>query len=69
MRLSQLLDSDTDILFHSRGTTKTYAIISWINIFLRQSKMASRITKSQNDLDIVLEIIIKRNIIIYKVLK
>ena len=65
MRLSQPLDLDTGILFRSQRITKTYAIISWTNIFLRQSKMASRITKSQNDLHIVLEIIIKRSITIY----
>ncbi len=65
MPLLQVLDSVTDTLSHSRGTIRTYAIISWINIFLRRSRTASRITKSQNDLHIVLKIIIKRNIIIY----
>lgn len=64
MLLSRLLDSDMGILLRRRDTIKTCAIISWRNILLRQSKMVLRITKSQNDLHIVLKIIIKRSIVL-----
>jgi hypothetical protein len=61
---SRLLDSDMGILLHRRGTIKMYAIIFFKNIYLKQSKMVLRIIKSRNDLHIVLDIIIKRSIVI-----
>lgn len=41
-----------------------YAIIFLKNIYLKRSKMVLRIIKSRNDLHIVLDIIIKRSIVI-----